>query len=148
LHLWWDNPQNCARTHQHKGHHLQQISSWNFAKIYFWSSLWVFNFWYYCLCFCVSSNFDFIIFVFSAYFIVLKKMMLIFYLWYLHVKEWECSMDFPFDDFNNFSVQYASRSCRTPAPTNYTHIFNTDEPCILFQSLSLTSWLFLFRFIA
>jgi hypothetical protein len=38
-------------------------------------------------------------------------------------------MNFPFNDFNNFSVQHVSPSCRTPAPTNYTHIFNPHEPC-------------------
>ena len=32
-------------------------------------------------------------------------------------------MNFPFDDFN------VSLSCRTPAPTNYSHIFNPHESC-------------------
>jgi hypothetical protein len=32
-------------------------------------------------------------------------------------------MNFPFDDFNNFSIQHASHSCRALAPTNYPKIF-------------------------
>jgi hypothetical protein len=34
-------------------------------------------------------------------------------------------MNFSFDDFNNFSVQHASHSCRAPAPTTlkiFTHM--------------------------
>jgi hypothetical protein len=38
-------------------------------------------------------------------------------------------MDFHFNDFNNFSVQDASPSCRTPASTNYFQNFYPYEPC-------------------
>jgi hypothetical protein len=38
-------------------------------------------------------------------------------------------MDFHFNDFNNFSMQNASPSCRTLAPTNYPQHFYPHEPC-------------------
>jgi hypothetical protein len=38
-------------------------------------------------------------------------------------------MDFHFNDFNNFSVQNASLSCRIPAPTNYLQNFYPHELC-------------------
>jgi len=38
-------------------------------------------------------------------------------------------MDFYFDDYSNFSVQHASPSSRTPAPTNHPYSFNPHESC-------------------
>jgi uncharacterized coiled-coil protein SlyX len=38
-------------------------------------------------------------------------------------------MNFSFDDFNNFSVQHTSHSCRAPAPTNYPQNFHRHGPC-------------------
>jgi hypothetical protein len=35
-------------------------------------------------------------------------------------------MNFSFDDFNNFSVQHASHSCRALAPTNYPQNFHPN----------------------
>jgi hypothetical protein len=32
-------------------------------------------------------------------------------------------MEFPFDNFNKFSIQHASPSCRKPVPTNYLQKF-------------------------
>jgi hypothetical protein len=37
-------------------------------------------------------------------------------------------MDFPFDNFNQFSVQHTSPSCRTPVPTNYPPNFYPHKP--------------------
>jgi hypothetical protein len=44
-----------------------------------------------------------------------------FYVGYLHVKKCERSMNFSYNNYNNFSTQHASPSGRTPAPINYTH---------------------------
>jgi hypothetical protein len=38
-------------------------------------------------------------------------------------------MNFPFDDFNNFSVQHASHSCRVLVAINYPQIFHSHGPC-------------------
>jgi hypothetical protein len=39
-----------------------------------------------------------------------------------------------FDNFSNFSIQHASRSCRTLAPTNSPYIFNPHEPCSYYSN--------------
>jgi hypothetical protein len=38
-------------------------------------------------------------------------------------------VDFLFDNFNQFSVQHASPSCRTPTPINYLQNFYPHKPC-------------------
>jgi hypothetical protein len=38
-------------------------------------------------------------------------------------------MNFPFDAFNNFSIQYASHSCRETDPTNYPQNFYPHGLC-------------------
>jgi hypothetical protein len=58
-----------------------------------------------------------------------KKKWLMFYVGYLHAKEWEWSMDFTFNNYSNFSAPYASPSGRTLAPTNYRHNFYPHESC-------------------
>jgi hypothetical protein len=38
-------------------------------------------------------------------------------------------MNFPFNDFNNFSLQHASHNCRAAALTNYPQNFHSHGPC-------------------
>ena len=76
------------------------------------------------------SDFLFLIFVVFVCFICFpyKKKWLLFYVGYLHTKEWGWSMNFPICDFN------VSPSRRTLAPTNYPQNFHPHEPCLCCSS--------------
>jgi hypothetical protein len=91
--------------------------------------IYLFPFWYLCFVFCVSFQFSFIVAC-----VIFKKKKKIQFVGYLRAIEWGWNMNFPFNSFNNFSVQHASHRCRAPAPTNYPQNFHPHGLCSYYSN--------------